>query len=752
MGQEFAIIYASQMATQARLPFHPAEAVEVNETVSFKDDGGSIGYFAAGVPFFMHDHGDDVGRRVAVTQLIALGLAKQNELSAALGVARTTLYRQRRRLEQAGVSGLVDEKPGPKAPHKLKGEVLERAQRMLDEGKSKNATAKALCVSEGTIRNAILRGRLREKGENRSPARPAQQCSQPSDRDSEDASAPLGVATTRVLDRVLAARGKLVEAAPEFEPSSSVANAGALVALPAMLELGLLEVGEKVYESLRNGFYGLRSTLLSLGFMALLRIHNPERMQFEAPGELGVLLGLDRAPETKTIRRKLAELVERGQASRLSAGLAERWVKKTPQALGYLYIDGHVRAYHGEKHRLTKTHVARRRLCMPATTDYWVNDKDAEPLFFVTGEINERLIASMKARIIPEVRHLAGKRRVTFVFDREGWSPKWFQELYEAGFDVLTYRRGKYAPWPRRLFETVAGTVEGREVSYELAEKTAHVLPGFKMREVRRLRTDDKQTAVMTTRWGTRAIELAWRMFERWRQENFFRYMREHFALDALASRRVEPVGTEKTIPNPARAKLEKKLAKLKTALQRIEKDYGAKAFENEESLRPTTRGFKIANGKLGREIRALRGKCARLKERIKALPKRVAAAAAEGAPIVKLDPETKHLTDAIKMLAYRAETTLVGMLNDKVYARTEEEGRALVREILRAPADVMPDEENALLRVRIHGLANPRSNAAVRHLCEALNKAEVRYPGTRLRLRYEAPNDASILSTGQES
>jgi hypothetical protein len=56
-----------------------------------------------------------------------------------------------------------------------------------------------------------------------------------------------------------------------------------------------------------------------------------------------------------------------------------------------LYVDGHVRPYHGEKHRLTKAPVARRNLSMPATTDYWVNDKNAKPLFVVTGTINEKL-------------------------------------------------------------------------------------------------------------------------------------------------------------------------------------------------------------------------------------------------------------------------------------------------------------------------------------------------------------------------
>jgi len=143
--------------------------------------------------------------------------------------------------------------------------------------------------------------------------------------------------------------------------------------------------------------------------------------------------------------------------------------------------------------------------------------------------------------------------------------------------------------------------------------------------------------------------------------------------------------------------------------------------------------------------------RCRRLKDRISALPKRVALGEAEGERIVSLDPETKHLADTIKMLAYRAETALVGLLGP-AYARTEEEGRALVREIFRAPADILPDEGAGVLRVRLYGLANPRSNEAVKHLCEQLNELEISYPATALRLRYEPGFVPSISATGQES
>jgi prepilin-type processing-associated H-X9-DG protein len=87
-------------------------------------------------------------------------------------------------------------------------------------------------------------------------------------------------------------------------------------------------------------------------------------------------------------------------------------------ALGFLYVDGHVRVYHG-RHQLPKTHVARMRLSMPATSDYWVNDMAGDPLFVVTTEANAGLVKMLPV-VLGEVRWLIGERRVTVVFDRGG--------------------------------------------------------------------------------------------------------------------------------------------------------------------------------------------------------------------------------------------------------------------------------------------------------------------------------------------
>lgn len=111
-------------------------------------------------------------------------------------------------------------------------------------------------------------------------------------------------------------------------------------------------------------------------------------------------------------------------------------------------------------------------------------------------------------------------------------------------------------------------------------------------------------------------------------------------------------------------------------------------------------------------------------------------------AEIVKLAPEAKHLTDTIKMVAYRTETALAQAVGTH-YARTEDEGRALIREMLLSDADVVPQPEQQRLVVRLHALANPRSNAALAKLCDTLNALEVVYPGTNLTMVYEAPRVA---------
>jgi hypothetical protein len=138
----------------------------------------------------------------------------------------------------------------------------------------------------------------------------------------------------RWFDRLLAKLGLLEDAAPLFRDGERVPRAGVLLALPAIAHSGIVEIAREVYGSIGPAFYGLRTPMVALVFLALLRIQRPEVLKEHAPPELGRLLGLDRAPEVKTLRRKLARLAALGRSTELGRQLAARRVQRFTDANG----------------------------------------------------------------------------------------------------------------------------------------------------------------------------------------------------------------------------------------------------------------------------------------------------------------------------------------------------------------------------------------------------------------------------------
>lgn len=547
----------------------------------------------------------------------------------------------------------------------------------------------------------------------------------------------MGVGAKRTIERVLARLGKLPEALPKFKAAQAVQGAGVLLALPALLEQGLIDVGQGVYGTLRNGFFGLRTVLLTFAFMALMRIKSPEQLKAWAPGELGLLLGMDRAPVVETLRRKLKEMKDRGLALVLQQRLAERWVESEADQLGILYIDGHVRVYNGRKHELPRHHVQKRGRPMPGTEDFHVNDRGADPLFYITAEATEGLLTMMDEQLLPEVRRLVGPhRRITIVFDREGWSPETFKRWQEQRFDVLTYRKGKYPRW-RKGFTKRTRLVDGRKVTYRLAERRVKLTNGLGVREVRRLTDDGHQTAVITTNKDLSTFQVAYRMFNRWAQENFFRYMEEEFAIDHLSTRAVELADPERLVSNPEHAKLKKELEKARESLGRLIVRRG----DMKRGEKARVEGRTLTEAQMDDLIKQRDLKVVRLKAQMEKLPTKVPIGQIrERQEIVRLEPERKRLTDTFKMIAYRAESDLAHLV-EPFFKRHQDEARKFLQTVFQATADLIPDEHNRTLTVRFHGLATPRATRALASLCKVVNKPETLYPGTDLRMRFEAPS-----------
>jgi len=211
----------------------------------------------------------------------------------------------------------------------------------------------------------------------------------------------MGNGATRSLERVAAAMGALESAPIQFHRACDGAQGGVLLALPALLAEGLLRRTPEFYR-LPNGFYGMESIFLLLGLMALARIRSLEQLRYQAPGEWGKLLRLDRIPEVRTLRAKLKLLChDMGRAMEWNTALAQEWIARQNDTQIYFYCDGHVRVYHGDQTALPRHYVARERLCLRATTDYWVNAMDGQPFLYVNKEVDPGLIATLQGDGIP---------------------------------------------------------------------------------------------------------------------------------------------------------------------------------------------------------------------------------------------------------------------------------------------------------------------------------------------------------------
>ncbi|MBM4200860.1 MAG: helix-turn-helix domain-containing protein, partial [Gammaproteobacteria bacterium] len=601
---------------QPKLAPEPDAAV-VNDRVTVRTKDGQRVVLVDGLPVHHYATDDRIAEAYAMVNLVEAGFADQNDVARVFGYSVRTLRRCEERYDQGGIAALGrtgGRPPGVSSHRKVDRRRDRLVHGMKTEGLSNCEIGRRLGISEAAVRQRVKRSgwvaSLQQGSLFASETVAASEstpvvASQPRGEQSAElptttpslASDPLD----RSIDRHFARLGLLNDAEPVFAAAGSVARAGVLLAIPGIVASGAVEVARMVYgaRALAPAFYGLRTTIVALLLLALLRIKRPEALKEHAPPELGRLLGLDRAPEVKTMRKKLAQLAAQGQAERFGRELAQKRVAARGRMLGCLYIDGHVRVYHGQ-HKLPKAHVPQLRLAVPATTDYYVNDKRGGPLFVVTADANAGMV-KMLLQLAPEIRSLVGeKRRPTIVFDRGGWSPRLFQQLIAQRFDVLTYRKGRADKIAPRLFREHMGRIDGRSVSYRLHDKRIKLLDGrLRLRQVTRLTDDGHQTPILTSRFDLSAIEVAYRMFERWRQENFFKYMRDEFEIDALVEHAIEPDDPTRTVPNPARRAVGDQISVARAEEAKLAQEYGRAALDNPEAQRPTARGFKIAHGKL---------------------------------------------------------------------------------------------------------------------------------------------------------
>ena len=560
----------------------------------------------------------------------------------------------------------------------------------------------------------------------------------------------MGMGTRNIEARLAASVGQLDEpVAPAFQAVQDVPKAGVLFALPALLVTGLLKGCEHFFK-LPKGYYGLDSLLLVLAFTALARIKSIESLRYSAPGEWGKLVGLDRIPEVCTLRRKIKQLTSDDSAQQWSAELCQRWMQAAPEQASILYIDGHVRVYNGQQTQLPRHYVARQKLCLRATTDYWVNAMDGQPFFVLNKAIDPGMIKVIENDILPRLGKdlptlVTAKaleadpllHRLTLVCDRESYSPAFFKRMKIKRVACLTYHKYPGEDWPEEAFQWCkVKMASGETVEMKLAERGSCLSNHLWVREIRKLTPKGHQTSIICTDYRSKMDLMAVAMFSRWSQENFFKYLREHYALDRLIDYGTEAISDTTELVNPQYRQLDSQIKSCNGKLSRLLAKFGALTLE--DTIEPDkVEPYLRQKTALQEEIDGFREKISALKDQRKKVPHHICVKdLPEDDRFEQLSTQSKHFIDTIKMIAYRAETAMANLLREET--SQPDNVRSLLRGLYSSEADLIPDHEQGTLTVQLHHQANRSMDQTIQKLCDELNATETIFPRTKLRMVFK--------------
>lgn len=739
------------MFKQALIPGFPVGAQRIGKTLSILECDGQVIYFVGGDNYFSHPQGDIKCRRFVLASLMENGHVRAVDLAAApLLIPHRTLMNWTAQFRKEGSAAFFRNAAVAKPPV-MSAQMSAQCASLLAEGLRPSEVARRVGIKESTLRKALKRRAIPElaqrAGSVGSQADIATVAgSTKSERSRVDAQAAdgMGVACTRADERIAAALGLAQCATTRFEPGRDVQLGGLLTGLPALCANGLLS-GLGKHIALPRGFYSALHILLVLGFMALGRIRRPEGLRHIPPGEFGKVIGLDRVPEVRTLREKIGVLASTGKPAQWMKELSRSWMQGDPEEAGYLYVDGHVRVYHGELAQLPRRYVSRERLCLRGTTDYWVNDAVGRPYFVVSKTVTEGLAQILLDDIVPELLGSVPRQptaaelsqdaqlhRFIIVFDREGATHSLLSQLWQQRIGAMTYRKRVTDVWPESEFiEQEVLAPGGCSTLMKLCMRQTALGAGqaaIPVTEVRRLTPSGHQTAIITTARRLNPTLIAGRMFSRWCQENYFGYMMQHYDIDGLVEYGVQSLPGTQQVVNPAWRALDVQVKQARQTERRLQAAVTKSVLDDAAQLDKQAQTFEAMQAAQAQllHLRAQRKQTPR-KVTIDSLPK-------DQRPD-QLLPLGKMFCDTVKMIAYRTETAMVALL--RRHLQIEAEARALIRDLLVASADIEPDDLAKTLTIRIHHFANPAQNKAVAKLLDDLTEQAFCHPETGAKMIY---------------
>lgn len=699
------------------IPLPVDESITPISPVAYmKDLGSHVRIVVNHHHLFEYKKDDKLSEVASIVTLLKTGAARQTAIPHAFDVNRDTARRYIANVERYGLAGLFMTKTGPQGPHKITAKVHRFIVEKLRGGEGVAAVLKAvkqefdLDLSRKSIER--IRHSLSEQ--------------RPDEVAAPSLDLPLGEAEGAVeeeaLEILLGTREALAsdEVLEPGPPRKTLA--GLFLLWPFLHLLRFKEMVEAVFSPIRARLFFVRETLLTILMLAFLRCQSVEDYKTLEKRRLGLFWEGPRGMDLRTLRRKLTQLSLEKKSLSLLSQLARRYQEMGLVQCGVLYFDGHFIPYYGERN-VHKGFFTQRRLAVPGHQQFFLNDTSGRPIFFWLKPANSTL-HTMIPEIIGQIRELTGQETFTIIFDRGGFSKKLFTMLEEEGVKFITYLRGAKGCVDAEAFHRCFVEYRRRKEEAELAE-LGYI--GSRPQHYRLVvrKKGEKQTFILTNDYERRMEQIASLMFNRWSQENFFKYMVREYHLDSLLSYLAEESLETVMVKNPARAENRRVKKELEKELGQLE-HFLADKLAVSRRRSPSGRMRKRIQ-EAQKRVAEIKGSLKRLNAEFRQMARKIPASQLGDTRAREiLYQEKKMLVDSLKLLAYNAEEWLLDILA-REYSDFRDFRRVLLL-IMKQPGTIQRTDDDFLL-IQLDSLHNPRYQRAAEYLCEQINRMEVPAP-----------------------
>jgi hypothetical protein len=504
--------------------------------------------------------------------------------------------------------------------------------------------------------------------------------------------------------------------------------AGALLLYAALARLDVWSVFQRLGAATGPARqFGWRQTVATIIFCFALRFRSLEDWKNGRRQDLGVLIGQPHAPSVLSLRSKVKALAESVDPLSFSREMFRRYLALEPVWEGLYYVDGHFCPYYGQ-HPTPRGWDAKRRLAVKGHTDVYLHDARGRVLFFFSQPLNDSLARALPAAV-EEIRRVHGPQPFTLVFDRGGYSGDAFRFLQQQNIGFITYLRGRSARrrYARKRFRPGWFFFEDHRHTYQLFEKKTRLRRVGSLRTLLFLGDEGQQIPVLTNlALACRAAQVVHCLRLRWRQENSFKFLSEHYAIDQIVQYGADPETQDRLVPNPKRKALQQQVRACLQRIQALQAQLGGALDDNQESRRATVRGLKIAHARLRREIAQQRQVLARLENRLRHTPGRISAAQVDRTRAL-LREDRRLIVNALKIVAANAERMLA-LRFDQSYQRPQD-AFSIFRALLHLPGRVtVPGPDR--LEVYLDRPDSEKVACALENLVADLNREQARLLG----------------------